>query len=100
MVIVRREGFSNDQWVIEGANLLGLNYRGAGRFAADPSQMVQPNDCRRREYWPIDYSLRHVPREGFDYVWLVDPLPFDEALTKDMQLVWRGDGSILYRLPR
>ena len=100
MVIVRREGFSNDQWVIEGANLLGLNYRGAGRFAADPSQMVQPNDCRRREYWPVDYSLLHVPRDGFDYVWLVDPLPYDERLVQDMQMVWRGEGSILYRLPR
>ncbi len=100
MVIVRREGFSNDQWVIEGANLLGLNYRGADRFAADPSQMVQPNDCERREYWPIDYSLLHVPRDGFDYVWLVDPLPFDQRLTKDMQMVWRGEGSILYRIAR
>ena len=100
MIIVRRHGFSNDQWVIEGANLLGLNYRNAGCFAADPSQMVQPNDCRRREYWPIDYSLRHLPRSGFDYVWLVDPLPFDEEFTRDMQLVWRGEGSILYRVRR
>ena len=100
MVIVRREGFSNDQWVIEGANLLGLNYRGAGRFAADPSQMVQPNNCRRREYWPINYSLTHVPRDGFDYVWLVDAPPYDEAAAKGMELVWRGEGSILYRLPR
>ncbi len=100
MVIVRKEGFSNDQWVIEGANLLGLNYRGAGRFASDPSQMVQPNSCRRREYWPIDYSLLHVPRDGFDYVWLVDPLPFDQRLTRDMEMVWRGTGSILYRIRR
>ncbi|HYI43821.1 MAG TPA: hypothetical protein VD768_09390, partial [Sphingomicrobium sp.] len=100
MVIVRKEGFSNDQWVIEGANLLGLNYRGAGRFAADPSQMVQPNNCRRREYWPVNYSLTHVPRDGFDYVWLVDPLPYDEELVKDMELVWRTEGSILYRIRR
>ena len=100
MVIVRRHGFSNDQWVIEGANLLGLSYRGAGPFSADPSQMVQPNDCRRREYRTIDQSLRLLPRDGFDYVWLIDPPPFDQRLTRDMQLVWRGEGSILYRLPR
>ena len=46
MVIVRRDGFSNDQWVIEGVNLLDLKYRAAGYFAADPSQLVRPNDCR------------------------------------------------------
>lgn len=100
LVIVRRHGFSNDQWVIEGANLLGLNYRGAGAFSADPSQMVQPNACSPRRYWPIDYSLRRLPRDGFDYLWLVDPPPFDRRLTRDMQLVWRGEGSILYRLRR
>ncbi|MEJ7777152.1 MAG: hypothetical protein WKF52_07215 [Sphingomicrobium sp.] len=100
MVIVRRHGFSNDQWVIEGANLLGLNYRGAGAFSADPSQMVQPNACSQREFWPIDHSLRRLPQGAFDYLWLVDAPPFDQRLTQSMQMVWRGEGSILYRLPR
>ena len=80
MVIVRRHGFTNDQWVIEGANLLGLAYSGAGPFSADPSQMVQPNDCRRREYRTVDQSLRLLPTQGFDYVWLLDPPPFDPAI--------------------
>ena len=48
MVIVRRDGFSNDQWLIEGVNLLDLKYRAAGYFAADPSQLVRPNRCRDR----------------------------------------------------
>ena len=47
MAIVRREGFSNDQWVIEGVNLLDLKYRAAGYFAADPSQMVRPERLPR-----------------------------------------------------
>jgi hypothetical protein len=42
MVIVRREGFSNDQWLLEGVNLLDLKYRAAGYYAADPSQLVRP----------------------------------------------------------
>lgn len=100
MVIVRREGFSNDQWIIEGVNLLGLNYRGAGRFAADATQIVQPDNCSRPEHWSLNYSLAHLPRDGFDFVWLIDPLPFDEELVRDMKLVWRGEGSILYQLPK
>ena len=57
MVIVRRDGFSNDQWMIEGVNLLDLKYRAAGYFAADPSQLVRPNRCRDPLHRMIDQSL-------------------------------------------
>ena len=98
MVIVRRNGFSNDQWVIEGVNLLDLKYRRAGYFAADPSQLVRPNRCRDRLHRMIDESLAQLPRADFDYVWLVDVPPYDPALTAGMAPVWRGPGSVLYRL--
>lgn len=100
MVLVRRQGFSNDQWVMEGLNLLNLRYAAAGRFAADPSQRARPNGCGVAELWPIDRSLKAIPRQAFDYVWLIDPPPFDADLTKDMQAVWRGPGSVLYRIPK
>jgi hypothetical protein len=76
MVIVRRDGFSNDQWLLEGVNLLDLKYRAAGYFAADPSQLVRPNHC----------------------VWLIDVPPYDHSLVAGLQPVWRDPGSILYRL--
>src|SRR3954470_7529938 len=56
MVIVRREGFSNDQWVIEGVNLMDLKYNRAGYFAADPSQLVRPNHCYEPLHRQIDQS--------------------------------------------
>ncbi len=98
MVIVRREGFSNDQWLLEGVNLLDLKYRAAGYFAADPSQLVRPNHCRDFLHRTIDQSLAALPRGDFDYVWLIDVAPYDPALVEGMQPVWRGPGSILYRL--
>ena len=98
MVIVRRHGFSNDQWVVEGANLLRLEHRAAGEFAADPSQIVRPPECANA-YWPsLDQSLEVLPRDAFDYVWLINPPPYDPRLVEDMQEVWRGPGSILYRI--
>ena len=97
MVIVRREGFSNDQWLLEGVNLLDLKYRAAGYFAADPSQLVRPNGCRDRLHRMIDQSLSALPRDDFDYVWLVDVPPYDHALVAGMRPVWRGPGSILYQ---
>jgi hypothetical protein len=98
MVIARRDGFSNDQWVIEGVNLLDLKYRAAGYFAADPSQLVRPNGCRESLHRMIDQSLSALPRQDFDFVWLVDVPPYDPKLVADLQPVWRGPGSVLYRL--
>ena len=43
MAIVRREAFSNDQWLVGGTNLLSVKLRGAGPFIGDPSQAVRPN---------------------------------------------------------
>lgn len=98
MVIVRRDGFSNDQWLLEGVNLLDLKYRAAGYFAADPSQLVRPNRCRDPLHRTIDQSLAALPRNDFDYVWLIDVPPYDASLLDGTQMVWRGPGSVLYRL--
>jgi hypothetical protein len=97
MVIVRREGFSNDQWLMEGMNLLDLKYRAAGYFAADPSQLVRPTNCRDFLHRNIEQSLSSLPRKDFDYVWLIDVPPYDPKVAKGMRVVWRGPGSILYQ---
>ena len=97
MVVVRREGFSNDQWLLEGVNLLDLKYMKAGYFAADPSQLVRPNRCRDPLHRTIDESLETLPRADFDYVWLIDPPAYNPEAAADMKPVWRGPGSILYQ---
>ena len=98
MVIVRRHGFSNDQWVIEGANLLQLRFREPGPFAADPSQIVHDQRCGRMDKWNIHGALKALPRERFDYLWLIETEPHDPSLTAGLTPVWRGPDSILYRL--
>src|SRR5205085_501431 len=98
MVIVRRQGFSNDQWLMEGLNLLDLKYTAPGYFAADPSNIVRPAGCPDRLHRTIDGSLATMPRDAFDYVWLIDIAPRNANLTEGMQPVWRGPSSILYRL--
>jgi len=97
MVIVRRDGFSNDQWLLEGVNLLDLKYKAAGYFAADPSQLVRPDGCRDRLHRTISRSLAQLPRKDFDFVWLIDVPPFDPKVTAGLTEVWRGPGSILYQ---
>jgi hypothetical protein len=98
MVIVRRYGFSNDQWPLAGSSLLTVRHPDAGRFAFDPSQKVRPPACAYADAWSIGGSLRRFPRDKFDYLWLIDPPPFDPALLNGTTRVWSGPGSALYRL--
>ena len=99
MAIVRRNAFSNDQWAVEGANLLSVNYAEAGRFRADPSQIVRPPSCPNADFRPIDKALVAIPRDAFDYVWTIDLPPHDPALLAGYTLIWRGPGSLLYAKP-
>jgi hypothetical protein len=46
----------------------------------------------------IDESLQALPRNDFDFLWLVDVPPYDPADVAGLQPVWRGPESILYRL--
>jgi len=99
LVIARREGFSNDQWITASHNLLVLKYREAGTFAANPSQVVRPNGTHDGVYRTINEALAQLPRSGFDYVWLIDAPSFDKGLVGDLQPVWSGPGTVLYRIP-
>ena len=98
MGTVRRDAFTNDQWIIEGANLLSVHYPGADRFDQDASQMVRPVACANSNEWSLDRSLRALPPGAFDYLWLIDAVPEDPRLLAGATLVWSGPGSRLYRL--
>ena len=99
MVIVRRHGFSNDQWLIQGINLLGLKHTAARLYAADPSELVRPAGCSESfAPWSLNEALDALPRRAFDYVWLIDPPPFNPMLVGGMEPVWRGPDAVLYRI--
>ncbi|HET9356031.1 MAG TPA: hypothetical protein VFO42_07700 [Sphingomicrobium sp.] len=99
MALVRRHAFSNEQWAIDGANLLQVRFTEAGPFRSDPSQIVREESCANANRWSADQALRSIPRGVFDYAWLIDMPPYDRRLTEGWALVWSGEGSLLYRLP-
>ena len=93
LVIVRRGGFSNDQWITTSHNLLELRYREPGSFASDPSEVVRPDGTASdRRYRTIDEALAQVPRDKFDFIWLINVRPRDQRPGPDLQPVWRGPG--------
>jgi len=101
MVVVRKLGFSNDHWNVEGAKLLTVTYRQAGAFRYDPSNLVVADECRGRWGRRIDANLAYLPRAAFDYLWLINPPPYDPQRVAGLEKVWGlPDGSALYRIPK
>jgi hypothetical protein len=100
LVIVRRQGFSNDQWPTEALNVMAIKYRAPGDFSGDATQMVLPDGCHDGVHRTIDQALASFPRADFDYVWLVDPPAFDPRLLTGLEPVWVGAGTTLYHIRR
>jgi hypothetical protein len=97
---VRREAFANNQWTLPGAQLLSIDYPQGGRFVRDPSQIVTLRRCRGEWWLTVEQSLRYFPRQAFDYVWLIDPPPYDPRLATGLTPIWRDGTSVLYRVDR
>jgi hypothetical protein len=98
LALERREAFSNDQWVMEGAQLLHIRYLAGWPFVHDPSQIVTSRHCRYEVWRTIDEALATFPRHAFDYVWLIDPPAYDARLAKGLRPIWRSGTSVLYRV--
>jgi hypothetical protein len=98
LALERRLAFSNDQWSMAGAQLLTVRYRAAHGFGHDPSEIVTRSKCPREWWRPISTALATFPRDAFDYVWLIDPPPYDPALTRGLTPIWRSGTSVLFRV--
>jgi hypothetical protein len=98
LAIVRREAFSNDQWVMAGAQLLRVHFREGLPFVRDPSQIVTPRKCKGEVYRPINQAIAQVPRAAFDHVWIINSPPIEPRLTSDLRPIWRSGRSVLFRV--
>ena len=98
MAVVRREAFSNDQWSVAGAQLLLSVYAPAGEFGRDPSQIVGFRVCPNNRWRSLNRALAEFPRAAFDYVWLINPPPFDPRLIAGLTPVWQSGRSALFRI--
>jgi hypothetical protein len=98
MAIVRNHAFSNDQWTMAGAQLLQVRYRPGWPFIRDATQIVTPSRCRFEVWRSANEALALVPRDAFDYVWMISPPAYDPSLTVGMRPIWRSGASVLYRV--
>lgn len=100
IALERKQAYANDQWSMAGAQLLTVRYTPATHWAHDPSEIVTDRKCRGEWWRPLSTSLTLFPREAFDYVWLVNPPPYDARLASDLTPVWRSGRDVLYRVNR
>ena len=91
---VRREAYTNDHWPMAGSTLMKVRYPAAGWFQRDPSQIVRDPGCRH-EGWSVRAALANLPRDAFDYLWLIDMRPIPKEWVKGWEPVWAGEDSIL-----
>lgn len=100
LALARGAGFANDQFRLAGAQLLSVHYLEAGDFAGDPTHVVMPDGCRNYDVYPVSEALKLLPRQAFDFVWLIDPPPYDPALVRGLDPVWASGTSRLFRVRR
>lgn len=99
LAIARRAAFANDQWPIEGSALLAVTAPGVAGYGTDPSQIVLPARCAKEpQLRAQSEALAGFPRDRFDYLWLIDPHPYDQRLVAGLVPVWQGGTSRLYRI--
>ncbi len=97
LATVRRRAYSNDQWDMAGAQLMRPMKVDAGYFRSDPSQVVIAGRCRNK-WRSLDWSLATVPRDAFDYIWLIEPPVFDPAALRGTTRIWSDGKNALYRI--
>lgn len=108
MVIIRRRGFTNNQWQLAGAQLLRIHYPQAGYFREDRSSFLYSEECIRRTErergrpLPYDHraenALSIFPRNAFQFVWMIEPPDFDMRPRRGLVPIWHADNSVLYRI--
>ncbi len=98
LAIVRRNVFTNDQWVIAGQQLLGIRHQVAAPYLADPSQSVYPAECPDVGS-RFGTAIAGFPRAAFTHVWTIG-FPPGAAQAADLRVVWTNGSSTLYRVVR
>lgn len=98
MAIVRRNAFTNDQFVLAGAQLMSVHYPAAGRFVQDPSQFIHDPTCVSAQDRITDQVIPAFPASAFDYLWVIDFPGAGELHRAGLARVWaRADGAV-YRI--
>ncbi|WP_084253441.1 hypothetical protein [Sphingomonas pituitosa] len=100
LALAERRAFSNDQWPLAGGSPLTIHAPAAmAGFDSDPAQMVLARPCPVEPgFRTLEESLAALPRDAFDYVWLIHPPAIAPRGTAGMTRIWSNGEDALYRI--
>jgi hypothetical protein len=97
IAIVRKDAFVNSQWEIPGGQLLTPLVARGSNFNSDPSQYVLPQGgCSADSSPALLQRIAKLPRDRFDYLWLLNFDTLRVALPGDFQRLYVDERSSLY----
>jgi hypothetical protein len=103
LAIARRDAFVNSQWDASGGQQLLTPLRARGTaFNADPSQYIEvaSGDCDGDLSATLAQRIAQIPRDRFDYVWLLDVDASHLAALPGLRRLYQDDRSALYEFNR
>jgi hypothetical protein len=100
LALARKRIFTNDQFIMTGAQLLQIRYAKARPFDRDPSQLIKRNDSDRTDWRNFSEAMAAVPRSAFDYIWVVGKAEDGGVNYSGLTPVWRQGRSVVYRIDR
>ncbi len=100
IALARRHIFTNDQFLLSGAQLIQVHYTGGFPFDRDPTQLIKSEKCDRPDLLTFAQSMAKLPRVGFDFVWVIGRPDDQQVDYTGLTPVWRDGASILYRIDR
>jgi hypothetical protein len=98
MAVVRREAYANGMWSMAGGRLMTIIYKAAGPFTYSPTQLLPAPECHDPDTLTMDEVLALLPRQAFDYVWMIDLPHAMRPSAGWLKRVWKGPTSALYRV--
>jgi hypothetical protein len=98
LLIVRRDGFTNDQFV-SAQQLLTVRAPYVGPYESDASHYVfEPRSCSvANTGTDLDRAIATFDRRGFGYVWTIG-YPVNRVRTPDLVPIWHNTTGAVYRV--
>lgn len=97
LALVRNNAYANDQWAADGAQLLRSKINAPG-YEIDGSQFLPSRLCGQSADVAAKAIFDNIPRDKFDYVWLIDIPAYNSKLLSGVTPIWSNGTSAVYKI--